>query len=261
VANLWSSTLAIGAPISPPTNTRSAGNWLAWLRPERTVPVTRWRAPSRWRPSLPTFGVLIAGLWFFGTGEALIINAGLGVSPWTVLAQGITSRTGLAIGLTTFITGCFVLLLWIPLRERPGLGTIANIIVISAAIEVMTIVIPNPQNFVVQLLCVLAGIACIGIGSGLYLTTNLGPGPRDGWMTGIHLRTGWPVPVVRTSIEVLVLGTGWLLGGTVGLGTLLFAALVGTSVGYGLMLARRLGEQPGAQEQVVDEAVFPELEA
>jgi uncharacterized membrane protein YczE len=211
--------------------------------------------------------VLLVGLWFFGMGEAFIIDAGLGVSPWTVLAQGLNVRTGLSIGVTSFIIGCVVLLLWIPLREKPGLGTIANIIVISIAIEVMTLVLPTPQHFLLQLLCVLVGIACIGLGSGLYLTTNLGPGPRDGWMTSIHRRTGWPVAIVRTSIEVFVLVTGWLLGGTVGLGTLLFAGLIGTSVGYGLKFVRRIGgrqdeSEAGVKEiNDVEEDEFPELEA
>lgn len=236
-------------------------SWLAWLRPERSVPVTRWRAPSRWKASPPTFAILIVGLWFFGMGEAFIIDAGLGVSPWTVLAQGLTVRTGLSIGVTSFLTGCVVLLLWIPLRERPGLGTIANIIVISVAIEVMMLVLPTPTAFPLQLICVLTGIACIGIGSGLYLTTNLGPGPRDGWMTSIHRRTGWPVAVVRTTIEILVLLTGWLLGGTVGLGTLLFAGLIGTSVGYGLKLAGRIGRRKDEPLTSVDEDEFPELDA
>ena len=208
----------------------------AVLRPSRSVPVTRWRADSRWRARPMTIVVLILGLWLFGTGEALIVNAGLGNGPWTILAQGLSVRTGLIIGITTFIVSVIVLLLWIPLKEKPGLGTIANAIVIAAALQVMLDYLPRPTGFPWQLLMVLGGIAAIGLGSGLYLTTNLGPGPRDGWMTGIHVRTGWPIPAVRLGIEVAVLLLGWALGGIVGLGTVLFALLIGPSVGYGLAL-------------------------
>jgi uncharacterized membrane protein YczE len=128
-----------------------------------------------------------------------------------------------------------VLLLWIPLRERPGLGTIANAVVIALALQVGVSFLPHPSHVALQLITVIVGIALIGLGSGLYLTTNLGPGPRDGWMTGVHRKTGWPIYAVRLGIEVIVVIIGWLLGGTVGLGTVLFALLIGPSVGYGLM--------------------------
>lgn len=229
----------------------------AMLRPSRSVPVTRWRADSRWRARPTTVVVLILGLWLFGTGEALIVNAGLGNGPWTILAQGLSIRTGLIIGVTTFIVSVIVLLLWIPLKEKPGLGTIANAIVIAAALQVMLDYLPQPTGFPWQLLMVLGGIAAIGIGSGLYLTTNLGPGPRDGWMTGVHLRTGWPIPAVRLGIEVTVLVLGWALGGIVGLGTVLFALLVGPCVGYGLAF---VGVLAGARTTVAAEGE-PELEA
>lgn len=229
----------------------------AVLRPSRSVPVTRWRADSRWRARPTTYVVLIAGLWLFGTGEALIVDAGLGNGPWTVLAQGLSVRTNLSIGITTFIISVIVLLLWIPLRERPGLGTVANAVIIATALQVMMGVLPKPTGFVWQLLMVLAGIAAIGIGSGLYLTTNLGPGPRDGWMTGLHRRTGWPIPAVRLGIEVVVLALGWLLGGVVGLGTVLFALLIGPFVGYGLAL---VGAAAGSKATVAQETE-PELEA
>jgi uncharacterized membrane protein YczE len=204
-----------------------------------------------------TLVVLVAGLWLFGTGEALIVDAGLGNGPWTVLAQGFSVRTDLSIGITTFIISIIVLLLWIPLRERPGLGTLANAVVIATALQVMMGVLPKPTGFMWQLAMVLAGIAAIGIGSGLYLTTNLGPGPRDGWMTGLHLRTGWPIPAVRLGIEVAVLTLGWLLGGVVGLGTVLFALFIGPSVGYGLALVGRLA---GARTTATQDTE-PELEA
>lgn len=207
----------------------------SWLRPAKTVPVTRWRSTRRWTGNPGTIAILVLGLWLFGTGEALVVVSDLGNGPWTVMAQGLSLRTGLSIGWTTFIISLTVLLLWIPLRERPGLGTIANAVVIALALQVGVSFLPHPENVVVQLVTVLVGIALIGLGSGLYLTTNLGPGPRDGWMTGVHRKTGWPIYAVRLGIEVIVVIIGWLLGGTVGLGTVLFALLIGPSVGYGLM--------------------------
>lgn len=212
-----------------------------------------WAASSRWRARPGTLAILVVGLWIFGTGEALLVQAGLGVAPWTVLAQGITTKLPIDIGLATFLVSSLVLLLWIPLRERPGLGTIANAIVIATALQVMSSAIPEPTALWLRLVCVFAGIALVGIGSGLYLTTHLGPGPRDGWMTGIHLRTGWPVTTVRLSIEVTVLLIGWLLGGTVGIATVLFALLVGPAVGYALMFIGRVAGKPEGEPQPVDQ--------
>lgn len=234
---------------------------LGWLRPARTVPVTRWRSPSRWSPTPASGMVLLIGLYAFGTGEALIVQGGLGVSPWTVLAQGLSTILPVSIGVATFLVSAVVLLLWIPLRERPGLGTLANAIVIAIALQVGVALVPQPQVRPAQLVLVLLGIAMIGLGSGLYLTTNLGPGPRDGWMTGIHLRTGWPVGRVRLGIELVVLGVGWLLGGTVGLGTVLFAVLIGPAVAQGLAIAGAIGGVPGAVGLAAVEDEFPELDA
>jgi len=230
---------------------------LRLLQPAHTVPLTRWRATSRWRTSPGTFVILAVGLWLFGTGEAMLVNSGLGNGPWTVLAQGVSTRLPIGIGLATFLISLAVLVLWIPLRERPGLGTIANAVLIAAALQVGVVVLPAPDPALLRLLFVLGGIALIGVGSGLYLTTNLGPGPRDGWMTGIHVRTGWPVSAVRLGIEVSVLVLGWLLGGTVGIGTVLFALLVGPFVGYGLRAAGAIG---GTTRSVDDES-SPETEA
>ena len=233
--------------------------WLSWLAPARTVPATRWRAVRRWSPQPLTLLVLELGLALFGLGEALIVQGGLGVSPWTVLAQGLSVRTGLTIGWTSLVIGAVVLAMWIPLRERPGPGTVVNIVVISAVLEAGVRTLPSPSGVGWQVLFVLLGVASVGLGSGLYLTCNLGPGPRDGWMTGLHRRTGWPVSRVRMGIEASVLIIGWLLGGTVGIGTVVFALLIGPSVGLGL---RGVGHLGGAapNDTVVDDE-FPELDA
>jgi len=223
------------------------------LRPSRSIPVTPWRSQSRWKARPSTLAVLIIGLWLFGTGEALLVVAELGNGPWTVLAQGVSSRASISIGLATFIISLIVLALWIPLRERPGLGTIANALVIATALQVGVWFLPHPDPTWLKLLFVFAGVALIGIGSGLYLTTNLGPGPRDGWMTGIHNKFNIPVARVRLGIEISVLLLGWLLGGTVGLGTVIFALLIGPSVGWGLRLVDRGVRVPSESE--------PELEA
>ena len=225
----------------------------SWLRPSRTIPITPWRAPSRWRARPSTLAILIAGLWLFGTGEALLVVAELGNGPWTVLAQGMTNYLPFDIGMATLIVSVVVLALWIPLREKPGLGTIANAIVIALALQVGVWLLPHPEQLWLRVVFIFLGIAAIGMGSGLYLTTNLGPGPRDGWMTGLHVRFGWPVARVRLGIEVTVLILGWLLGGTVGLGTVLFAVLIGPSVGWGLRLVDR--------GRSVNSSQNPELEA
>ena len=232
-----------------------------WHRviPSRSIPRTRWRSEgSRWRTGPTTFVVLIIGLWLFGTGEAMLVDAALGNAPWTVFAQGVSVRAGISIGVATFFTSVVVLLMWIPLRERPGLGTIANAIVIATALQVMIGVLPTPESLGWRLTQVIGGIALVGLGSGLYLTTNLGPGPRDGLMTGIHERTGIAVTPVRLSIEVVVLSIGWLLGGTIGVGTVLFALLIGPSVGYGLRLVGWLAR---AREELPPGDAHPELEA
>ncbi len=223
------------------------------LRPSRSIPVTPWRSNSRWRARPSTLAILVIGLWLFGTGEALLVVAELGNGPWTVLAQGVTTRTPLSIGAATFLISAIVLALWIPLREKPGLGTIANAVVIAAALQVGVLFLPHPDATWLKLAFVFGGVALIGLGSGLYLTTNLGPGPRDGWMTGIHNRFDIPVSRVRLGIEITVLVIGWLLGGTVGLGTVIFALLIGPSVGWGLRLMDR-GVRVATESE-------PELEA
>ena len=212
----------------------------AFLKPHRTVPVTPWRANSRWDLSFSRVAILFFGLAIFGLGDALVVQSNLGNAPWTVFAQGLSLKTGLSLGWATFVTGCFVLLIWIPLRERPGFGTLANIVIISAAIEFGVSVFPLQETLIGGLASALIGIALVGLGSALYITCGLGPGPRDGAMTGIHQRTGVRVGRVRMGIEVTVLIVGALLGGKLGLGTALFALLIGQSVAISFGIVARL---------------------
>jgi uncharacterized membrane protein YczE len=193
-----------------------------------------------WRPTPASLAALLVGLWLFGTGEALLLLADLGASPWTVLAQGLFVRTGLDIGLMTFAVSLVVLLLWVPLKQRPGPGTMLNIVVIPVALQLTYDHVPHPANLVARFALVVAGILTIGLGSGFYLTAGHGPGPRDGWMTGLHHRTGRPVAQIRLVIEVTVLVVGVALGGTFGIGTILFALFIGQAVALGLSVVRHL---------------------
>ena len=211
-----------------------------FLKPHKTVPITPWRANSRWDLSFSRVAILFFGLAIFGLGDALVVQSNLGNAPWTVFAQGLSLKTGLSLGWATFVTGCFVLLIWIPLRERPGFGTLSNIVIISAAIEFGVSVFPLQETLIGGLASALIGIALVGLGSALYITCGLGPGPRDGAMTGIHQRTGIRVGRVRMGIEVTVLIVGALLGGKLGLGTALFALLIGQSVAISFGIVARL---------------------
>ena len=216
-------------------------NLVNWLRPARTVPQTSWSAgDSNWKLNPKTFFVLVLGLWLFGSGEAALVAAGLGQSPWTVLAVGVSKQAGISIGWSYFWISAFVLLLWIPLRQKPGIGTFVNIVVIATSLQVMISVFPNPESLPLQITQVLFGILLVGAGSGLYITCNLGTGTRDGLMTGLHARTGVSVGNARTGIEVSVVALGWLLGGVVGIGTLLFALLIGQSVALAFGLVERI---------------------
>jgi uncharacterized membrane protein YczE len=211
-----------------------------FLKPHKTVPITPWRANSRWDLSFSRVAILFFGLAIFGLGDALVVQSNLGNAPWTVFAQGLSLKTGLSLGWATFVTGCLVLLLWIPLREKPGFGTLTNIVIISAAIEFGVSVFPLQETLIGGLASALIGIALVGLGSALYITCGLGPGPRDGAMTGIHQRTGVRVGRVRMGIEVTVLIVGALLGGKIGLGTALFALLIGQSVAISFGIVARL---------------------
>ena len=181
---------------------------------------------------------LVGGLFLYGIGLALMVRAGIGVAPWDVLSQGISLRTGVPFGLVTNIVGAVVLLLWIPIRVRVGFGTVANVLLIGTCAQLGLNVIPQQTVPWVQGLVFAGGLALVAVATGLYIGARLGPGPRDGLMTGLHRRTGWPIWVVRTSIEVIVLTAGWLLGGQFGIGTVAFALLIGPMVGVTLPLFR-----------------------
>ena len=209
---------------------------LEFIRPAHKVPHTIWSSdtPLTLKPRFVTLLFLISGLWIFGTGEAILIDAGIGVSPWTVLAQGISKQADLTVGMATFVVSVLVLFLWIPLRETPGIGTILNAILIAMSIDVMAPFIPNQTGQIPQIIQASIGIILVGIGSALYLTANLGPGPRDGWMTGVQKKTNWPIGRVRVGIEIIVLSIGIALGGTFGLGTVMFAIGIGPAISMSL---------------------------
>lgn len=215
------------------------------LRPSRTIPITPWRADSTWslgtgKHHIQRLAILFFGLTIFGIGEAFLVVSSLGNSPWVVLSEGISINTFFNIGESTFLVSVLVLLLWIPLKQRPGFGTIANIVVIAAAIEVGLFFIPAVESIFLKYFYVLFGIALVGAGSALYITCGLGTGPRDGLMTGLHYKSGVRVGRVRLGIEVVAASTGALLGGSLGIGTLLFALLIGQSVAISLGVVERL---------------------
>lgn len=179
---------------------------------------------------------LLVGLFLYGAGCALTIEAGLGVDPWTVFAQGLSIHTGIGIGWITNIIGFFVLLLWIPLRQKPGVGTVANILLVGTSMQLVLGVVPPISGLPLQIAVLLGGILLVALASGLYIGARFGPGPRDGLMTGMNARLGWPIWLCRGVVEVSVLVAGWLLGGTVGVGTVLFAVLIGPLVHIALPL-------------------------
>ncbi len=209
----------------------------------KKVPTTAWSSedPMSVKPRLTTLVILVIGEFIFGLGDSLLIAAGIGNTPWTVLAEGISYSIEASIGEATFLVSAAVLLLWIPLREIPGIGTILNAIIIAWTIHVMVPILPSPESQMMAIFMAAFGIILVGIGSGLYLTSNLGPGPRDGWMTGLQRKTGVPIGRVRAAIEISVVLLGWSLGGTVGLGTVAFALTIGPVVAICLDIAGRIG--------------------
>jgi uncharacterized membrane protein YczE len=216
-----------------------------FFKPSKTIPITSWRAKSSWglfdkNQSLQRILILIIGLTLFGIGEAFLVVTSLGNSPWVVLSEGVSLNSNLNIGQATFVISLMVLFFWIPLRQKPGFGTIANIIVIAAAIEFGLWFIPEVSNIMLKIFYTLFGILLVGVGSAFYITCGLGTGPRDGLMTGLHYRTGVRVGRVRLGIELLALTVGALLGGSLGVGTALFALLIGQSVAISLGVLGRI---------------------
>ncbi|APU17746.1 MULTISPECIES: YczE/YyaS/YitT family protein [Actinoalloteichus] len=173
------------------------------------------------------FGRLVPGLVLYAASMAIMVRSGVGLPPWDVLHEGLTRRLGLSFGQVTAITGGLVLLAWIPLRQRPGIGTVANVLVIALIVDAALAILPSPQTPAPQLAFLVAGVVLNGLATATYVGARLGPGPRDGLMTGLAARTGWSVQLVRTGIEIFVLTAGWLLGGTLGLGTICYAVAIG----------------------------------
>ena len=211
----------------------------------KKVPSVSWSSdlPLNTKPKFNTLIMLVIGLFLFGLGEAIIIGSGSGVSPWTVLAQGISSRTDLSIGIATFYISVAILIFWVPLKQIPGIGTILNAIIIASAIDLTLPYLPHPDATVFKILQACFGILIVGLGSGIYLSCNLGPGPRDGLMIGLQKQTNASIPAIRTIIELSAVISGWLLGGIVGVGTILFVFGIGPSVGIGLTIAERISKK------------------
>ena len=217
-----------------------SNSFLEFLRPHKTVPKTPWSAASRWDLNPARIGVLFFGLFIFGLGDSLLIQSTIGNAPWSVLAQGVSGKLDITMGWSTFAISSLVLLLWIPLKEKPGFGTLSNIVIIATAIQIGVSIFPEQNNYGFGVIYCLIGIGMVGVGSALYITCALGPGPRDGLMTALHNSTGVRIGRVRLAIEGSVLVAGWLLGGTVGLGTLLFALLIGQSIAIALGVVSRV---------------------
>lgn len=201
------------------------------------------RARFDLRAAVPRLPALVVGLVTFGAGIALMVESGLGLGPWEALHQGIARHTGLEIGTVSVLLGIPILALWWPLGERPGIGTLLNVAVIGTSTNAVIALLPTPADdaIAVRFLLMLGGVGVIAIGSGIYLATDLGPGPRDGLMTGVHHRFGWSIRRARTAVELVVLGIGWALGGTVGIGTVTFALGIGPLVQVTLRIFDRDG--------------------
>ena len=207
----------------------------------RSIPKVSWSSnnPLNYKPKISTFLFLCIGLSLFGLGEGLIMISYIGNSPWQVLAQGIALHANFSIGFITFLISISVLSLWIFLGQKPGMGTFLNAIIIAAMIDFSIAFIPTPEVYISKFLMLVCGVLLVGFGSGLYLIANLGPGPRDGLMTGLQKKTNLPIAAVRAFIEITVATVGWYLGGTLGEGTLLFAFGIGPAVALGLFLVSR----------------------
>ncbi len=216
-------------------------NLLITILKIKKIPDLSWSSndPFNFKPKFNTFTYLVLGLILFGLGETLLITANQGVSPWTVLAQGLSFQFNLSIGVTTFIVSIIVLFFWYPLKQKPGLGTLLNVILISIVIDLSTPILPYPKTLFYQIIQSVFAVLIVGIGSGFYLTANLGPGPRDGLMTGLQKLTDKPIALIRTILEVSAVLIGFYFGGVVGIGTLLFAFGIGPAVSLGIFIVMK----------------------
>ena len=207
----------------------------------KKIPKTYWssKKPLNFKPKILTFLFLCLGLTLFGLGEGLLLVSSTGASPWSVLAQGISLNINYSIGIITFFISLFVIFLWVFLSEKPGIGTILNAIIIAIMIDVSLALIETPEAYFSRIFMAIVAVLLVGLGSGFYLIANLGPGPRDGLMTGLQKKTNLPIASVRVFLEITVVSIGWYLGGTVGIGTLLFAFGVGPAVALGLFLVNK----------------------
>ena len=208
----------------------------------KKIPKVNWSSdkPYNFKPKFSTFFFLCFGLTLFGLGEGLLIVSFTGASPWSVLAQGISLNVNLSIGTITLLISIAVLILWIPLSQKPGMGTIFNALIIAFMIDLCIKFVPTPSDYFNQLILAVISVIMVGIGGGIYLVSNLGAGPRDGLMIGLQKVTNLPVAAVRAFLEISVVGIGWYLGGTVGVGTLLFAFGIGPCVALGLFLVDKI---------------------
>ena len=208
----------------------------------KNIPKVSWSSdkPLNLKPKFSTFLFLCFGLALFGLGEGLLIVSFTGASPWSVLAQGISLNIDLSIGTITLFISIIVLIFWLPLNQKPGIGTILNALIIAIMIDISIKFIPTPENYISQLLLAITAVFTVGLGGGIYLVANLGAGPRDGLMVGLQKKTNFPIAAVRAFLEITVVSIGWYLGGTVGIGTLLFAFGIGPAVALGLFLTGKL---------------------
>ena len=208
----------------------------------KNVPKVSWSSdkPLNLKPKISTFFLLCFGLTLFGLGEGLLIVSAAGASPWSVLAQGISLNVGFSIGIITILISIAVLIFWLPLNQKPGIGTILNALIIGLMIDICIKFVPTPENYIFQLSLAFIAVLTVGLGGGIYLVANLGAGPRDGLMIGLQKKTNLPIATVRAFLEVTVLSIGWYLGGTVGIGTLLFAFGIGPAVALGLFIVGKI---------------------
>ena len=204
----------------------------------KNIPSVSWSSdkPLNLKPKFSTSFFLCFGLIIFGLGEGLLIVSASGASPWSVLAQGLFLNIGFSVGLITIFISIAVLFLWFPLKQKPGIGTILNALIIGLMIDACIKYVPTPENYLNQILLGAIAVVTVGLGGGIYLVANLGPGPRDGLMIGLQKKTNFPIASVRAFLEISVMSVGWYLGGTVGIGTLLFAFGIGPCVALSLFL-------------------------